>query len=251
MKLSADEGDLLTDPQMYRKMVGKLVYLTITRPDLSYAIGLVSQFVQNPRKPHLHAARRILRYVKFTIQYGLYYTIFGSIQLHGYTDADWVGSIQDRRSTSGYAFSIGSAVVSWASKKQPTVALSSTEAEYQGATLAARDAVWLKALLEEIGIKSQDPIPIYADNISSIMLANNPVFHARTKHIEVHYHFIREKVLSREIDLEYVAIEDQVANILTKALSRTKFERFRSSLGVLDIEWSLRGSVNTPSSSLA
>ena len=113
MKLSSEEGELLEDVTVYRRIVGSLIYMTITRPDLSYAVGLVSQFMQAPRKPHLDAARRILRYVKSTLQYGLFYEAGCKIQVHGYTDADWAGSISDRRSTSGFMFSLGSATISW------------------------------------------------------------------------------------------------------------------------------------------
>ena len=138
------------------------------------------------------------------------------IQLHGYTDADWAGSISDRRSTSGYVFSFGSAAVTWSSKKQPTVALSSTEAEYRGAAMAACEVAWSRKLLADMGQSIHAEVVIHCDNISSIMLANNPVYHARTKHIEVHYHFVREKVLAGEIDLVYVSIEEQVADILLR-----------------------------------
>ena len=208
MKLSVDVGELLEDPTMYRRIVGSLIYMTITKPDLSYAVGLVSQFMQAPRKPHLDAARRILRYVKSTLQYGLFYETGVQIQLHGYTDADWAGSISDRRSTSGYVFSFGSAAVTWSSKKQPTVALSSTEAEYRGAAMAACEVAWLHKLLYDMHQSTDGPVVIYCDNMSSIHLANNPVYHARTKHIEVHYHYVREKVLLGLIDLVYVSTED-------------------------------------------
>ena len=137
MKLNAETGELLEDITMYRRIVGSLIYMTITRPDLSYAVGLVSQFMQAPRKPHLDAARRILRYVKSTLHYGLFYEAGCALQVHGYTDADWAGSVSDRRSTSGFMFSLGSAAISWSSKKQPTFALSSTKAEYRGAAMAA------------------------------------------------------------------------------------------------------------------
>ncbi|OAE34576.1 hypothetical protein AXG93_1487s1220 [Marchantia polymorpha subsp. ruderalis] len=135
-------------PQYPHRMAGSLIYLTLMRPHLSYSVGVVSQFMQAPQKPHLDAARRILRYVKFTIQFGLYYKAFDKIRLHGFTDADWAGSIQDCRSTSGYAFSLGSAAISWASKKQLTVALSSIEADYREATIVTCECVWLRVLLE-------------------------------------------------------------------------------------------------------
>ena len=248
MKLNAEKGELLEDVTVYRRIVGSLIYMTITRPDLSYAVGLVSQFMQAPRKPHLDAARRILRYVKSTLQYGLFYEAGCPIQVHGYTDADWARSISDRRSTSGFMFSLGSAAISWSSKKQPTVALSSTEAEYRGAAMAACEVAWLWKLLADMGQSINAAVVIHCDNISSIMLANNPVYHARTKHIEVHYHFVREKVLAGEIDLVYVSTEEQVADIFTKALGTEKLHRFRSLLGVLEMDLSLRGSVEISSS---
>ena len=129
LKLQADEGQVLEDVTMYRKIVGSLIYLTISRPDLSYVVGLESQFMQLPRKPHLDAVRRTLRYVSATLDYALFYEASMELQLYGYTDADWAGSGCDRRSTSGFMFSLGSAAITWSSKKQPTVALSSIEAE--------------------------------------------------------------------------------------------------------------------------
>jgi hypothetical protein len=131
-------------------------------------------------------------------------------------DADWAGNVSDRRSTSGFMFFFGSGAVSWSSKKQPTVALSSTEAKYRGAAIATCEVVWLQKLLSDLGQSVDAHVVIYCDNISSILLANNLVYHARTKHIEVHYHFIREKVLAKEIDLIHVSIEDQIADIFTK-----------------------------------
>jgi hypothetical protein len=145
-------------------------------------------------------------------------------------------------------FSFGSGAVSWSSKKQLTIALSSTEAEYRGAAIAACEVVWLQKLLLDLGQSMDVPVVIYCDNISSILLANNPVYHARTKHIEVHYHFIREKVLVKEIDLIHVSTEDQVADIFTKALSTNKLRKFRKMLGVLEVDLSLRGSVENSSS---
>ncbi len=145
-------------------------------------------------------------------------------------------------------FSFGSGAVSWSSKKQPIVALSSTEAEYRGAAIVACEVVWLQKLLSDLGQSVDAPVVIYCDNISSILLANNSVYHARTKHIEVHYHFIREKVLAKEIDLIHVSTEDQVADIFTKALSTDKLKKFRKMFGVLEVDLSLRGSVENSSS---
>jgi len=152
--------------------------------------------------------RRILRYIKHTLQCGIFYEAKSQLQVHGYTDADWVGNVLDRRSTSGFMFSFRSGVVNWNSKKQPTIALSNTEVEYRNATIAACEIVWLQKLLSDLGQSVDAPIVIYCDNTSSILLVNSSVYHARIKHIEVQYHFIREKVLAKEIDLIHVSIED-------------------------------------------
>jgi hypothetical protein len=145
-------------------------------------------------------------------------------------------------------FSFGSGVVNWSSKKQPTLALSSTEAEYRGAAIVACEVVWLQKLLSDLEQSMDVPVVIYCDDISSILLANNPIYHARTKHIEVHYHFIREKVLAKEIDLIHVSTEDQVVNIFTKALSIDKLKKFQQMLGILEVDLSLRGSVENSNS---
>jgi hypothetical protein len=145
-------------------------------------------------------------------------------------------------------FSFGSGAVSWSSKKQPTIALSSTEAEYTGAAIVACEVVWLQKLRSDLGQSVDAPVVIYYDNISSILLANNPLYHVRTKHIEVHYHFIREKVLVKEIDLIHVSMEDQVADIFMKALGTDKLRKFRKMFGVLEVDLSLRGSVENSSS---
>jgi len=248
VKLSANEGDLMEDTIMYKRIVGNLIYMTITRPYLNYAIGMVSQFMQTPQKPHLNVVRRILRYIKHTLQCGIFYEAKSQLQVHGYTDVDWVGNVSDRRSTSGFMFSFRSGAVNWNSKKQPTIALSSTEAEYRNATIAACEVVWLQKLLSDLGQLVDAPIVIYCDNTSSILLVNNPVYHARIKHIEVHYHFIREKVIAKEIDFIHVSIKDQVADIFTKALGTDKLKKVQQMLGVLEVDLSLRGNVENSSS---
>jgi hypothetical protein len=192
--------------------------------------------------------KRILKYIKHTLQCGIFYEAKNQLQVHGYTDVDWVGNVSYRRSTSGFMFSFGSGAISWSSKKQPIVALSSTKAEYRGATIVACEVVWLQKLLSDLGQSVDAPIVIYCDNIDSILLANNPVYHAKTKHIGVHYHFIREKVLAKEIDLIHVSTEDQVADIFTKALGTDKLKKFRKMLGVLEVDLSLRGNVENSSS---
>jgi len=230
------------------RIVENLIYMTITRPNLSYAVGVVTRFMQTPRKPHLDVVRHILRYIKHTLQCGIFYEAKNQLQVHGYTDANWVDNVSNRRSTSGFMFSFGNGAVSWSSKKQPTVALSSTEAEYKGAIIAACEIVWLQKLLSNLGQSVDALVVIYCDNISSILFANNPIYHARTKHIEVHYHFIREKVLAKEIDFIHVSTEDQVADIFTKALGIDKLRKFRKMFNVLEMDLNLRGSVENSSS---
>lgn len=199
--------------------------------------------MQSPRTSHLDVAKRIFRYVKGSLTFGLMYKKVDNFLLEGFTDADWAGDSTERRSTSGYCFSMSSTAVSWCSKKQSTIALSRTEAEYMAATMAAQECIWLKCLMRDILSKVDYAVPIYCDNESAIKLASNPVFHRRTKHIDVHYHFIREKVLNQEIELKGVHTTDQIADIFTKALAKSKFESFRTALGVIDRKHALKGSL--------
>ncbi|XP_030449110.1 uncharacterized mitochondrial protein AtMg00810-like [Syzygium oleosum] len=232
-KLCAEEGRELEDSSMYRQLVGSLIYLTITRPDIAFAVGVVSRFMEKPRKPHLDAAKRILRYVKKTFDFGLLYKKESSGELVGRCDAGYAGDQHTRRSTTGYSFHLGSAVVSWCSKRQPTVSLSTTEAEYKAVEMAALESMWLVPLLDDLHQSIDYSTILYCDNLSAISLAENPVFHARTKHMEVHYHFLKEKVLEGEIKMEYTKTGDQVADIFTKGLGAAKFEEFRTQLGMV------------------
>ena len=193
-KLCAHEGKDLEDATMYRTLVGSLIYLTLTRPDISYAVGVISRYMQNPKKPHLEVARRILRYVKSTLGYGLLYKKGGDCKLAGFCDADYAGDYDTRHSTTGYVFILGSGAISWCSKRQPIVSLSTTEAEYRAATMAAQESTWLMQLLKDLHQPTKYAPPLYCDNLLAVRLAENPIFHARTKHVEVHYHFIKEKV---------------------------------------------------------
>lgn len=153
-------------------------------------------------------------------------------KLVGYTDSDWAGSLDDRKSTSGYLFCLGSNVISWSSKKQKSVALSSAEAEYIAATDCACEAVWLRRILNDLQLKQNEPTRIYCDNRSAIAMAKNPVFHARSKHIELRYHFIRDLVSKGEICMEFVSTNDQPADALTKPVTREKFEKFKNELKI-------------------
>jgi hypothetical protein len=164
--------------------VGSLNYLTTTRPDISYYVSVLSQFMEKPHESHWNAAKTLLRYLKGTLDYGIKYTDASNVELTGYSDSHWAGNMDDRRSTTGYAFSIGSGVVSWSSKKKPTVSLSSTEAEYKALCVATCETIWLRRLLQDVGGERKEPTMIICDNQSSINIAKNPIFHARTKHVE-------------------------------------------------------------------
>ncbi|XP_047268088.1 secreted RxLR effector protein 161-like [Capsicum annuum] len=199
VKMCAHEGKDLEDATMYRQLVGSLIYLTLMRPDISFAAKVMSRYMQNPKNPHLESVRRILRYIKGTLDYGIMYKKGGDFKLAAYSDANYAGDHDTRCSTTGYMFMLGSGAISWCSRRQPIVSLSTTEAEYRATAMAAQE---------------------------TIRLAENPVFHVRTKHVEVHYHFLREKVLKEEIQMVQVKTEDQVADLFTKGLSGNKLDSF-------------------------
>jgi len=220
-KLRREEGSLLANPQPYRALVGSLLYLTITRPDISFSVGLVSRFMQSPRKPHLEVAKKILKYVNSTLDMGLFFDKKVTSSLVGFTNADFGGDLDDRRSTSGYVFLSGGTSISWCSKKQNSFSLSTTEAEYKA---VAQECIWLQKLANNLHLPITKPTALFGDNQSALKLTNNPVFHAITKHIEIEHHFIREKVLDNIIDALEVRSEKNIADIFTKSLSKTSFE---------------------------
>jgi transposase InsO family protein len=240
-KLEKDDGSGPADATKYRSLIGGLMYLTHTRPDISYAVGVVSRHMQNPTKHHFGTAKRILNYIAGTADYGMWYESTNNFKLVGYSDSDWAGCAEDRKSTSGHMFTLGTGAVSWSSKKQATVALSTTEAEYSAVSSAACQAVWLRRILADFEQEQQQPTVIFCDNQSTIAMTQNPAFHGRTKHIDIRVHFIRDLVTNGDVEVKYVNTDKQVADVLTKALARSKFEQFRSALGVGDFV--SRGSV--------
>ncbi|KAD3641550.1 hypothetical protein E3N88_30774 [Mikania micrantha] len=205
----------------------------LSRPDIAFSVGVLSRFMQNPKRSHLHAVRRVLRYVKATMGYGIWFKREPSVHLVGFCDADYGGDPSSRKSTTGYVFKIGNSAVSWCSKLQPTVSLSTTEAEYRASALAAQESMWLSQLLRDLGQDMNGRLEIWCDNKSAIQFAGNPTFHARTKHVEIHYHYVREKFLNGEIDLKYVDTKDQLADMFTKGLSRVKMLEFMQKLGMV------------------
>jgi hypothetical protein len=187
MKIYCDDGLKEVNGTLYRQMVGSLNYLTTTRPDITYFISVLSQVYGKTSKG-------VLRYLKGTIDYGIKYTDSFDVELTGYLDSDWAGNLDDQRSTTGYAFGIGSGIVSWSSKKQPTVSLSSTETEYKALCATTCEVVWLRRLLQDVGEEQRKATIIKCDNQSSIKLENNLVYHSRTKHVDTQFHFVREKM---------------------------------------------------------
>ncbi|RVW69943.1 Retrovirus-related Pol polyprotein from transposon TNT 1-94 [Vitis vinifera] len=230
VKLVPGQGEPLGDPGRYRRLVGKLNYLTITRPDISFPVSVVSQFLQSPCDSHWDAVIRILRYIKSTPGQGVLYENRGHTQVVGYTDADWAGSPTDRRSTSGYCVFIGGNLISWKSKKQDVVARSSAEAEYQAMALATCELIWLRHLLQELRFGKDEQMKLICDNQAALHIASNPVFHERTKHIEVDCHFIREKIASGCVATSFVNSNDQLADIFTKSLRGLGLNIFVTSL---------------------
>ena len=234
-KLLPNQGEPFVDPGRYRRLVGKLNYLTITRPDISFAVSIVSQFLNSPCKAHWNAVMRILRYIKGSPGKGLLYEDRGHTRIVGYSDADWAGSPSDRRSTSGYCVLIGGNLISWKSKKQNVVARSSAEAEYRAMALATCELMWLKQLLQELKLYESEPMELICDNQAALHIASNPVFHERTKHIELDCHFIREKITSKEINTVFVNSHDQLADVFTKSLRGPRIDYICNKLGAYDI----------------
>eukprot|EP00253_Pinus_taeda_P022671 PITA_22671 len=201
LKLTKEDSSNDLDPKLYKSIVGSLMYLTATRPDIMHAVSLISRFMERPKETHWQAAKRILRYVNGTKGFGILYSSSETFRLTGYTESDWAGSVDDRKSTSGYVFHMGSRAISWASKKQPVVALSTAEVEYVAKTTTACQAVWLRRVLRDLCHEQENGTTIYCDNSSAITLSKNSVFHKRTKHIDTKFHFIRELVNNGEIVL--------------------------------------------------
>ncbi|KAK2981153.1 hypothetical protein RJ640_013475 [Escallonia rubra] len=231
------------DRTLFRSLVGSLRYLTCTRPDILYAVGYISRYMENPTTCHFKVSKRILRYLKGTIDLGKFYPSPGDMKLVGYSDSDWVRHVDDRKSTTGFIFYFGETAFTWTSKKQSIVTLSTCEAEYVAATSIVCHAIWLRSLLKELSFIQDESTQISVNNKSAITLAKNPVFHDRSKHIDTRYHFIRESIAKKEVQVKFVKSEDQVADIFTKPLNREVFEKLQSRLGVR--ESSLRGRVES------
>jgi len=248
-KLAADQGDFFENPSLYRKIVGKLNFLTNTRPDLAFAFQHLSQFMQHPRVPHFQAVQHVLRYLKGQPDLGILLSKDSQFTLEAYCHSDWADCPHTRRSVSGYVIFFGATLVSWKSKKQGTVSLSSAEAEYRSLRRLVAELAWLSRLLSEFSIPDITPIPVKCDSQAAIYIARNPVFHERTKHIELDCHFVQEKLLAGLISLKHVHTKAQLADILTKPLPGSTHHQLLSKLGVHRPP-NLRGGVGNISLSL-
>ncbi|KAK2444335.1 putative mitochondrial protein [Trifolium repens] len=231
LKLTKDEKGISVDQSLYRSMIGSLLYLTASRPDITYVVGVCARYQADPKVSHLTQVKRILKYVNGTSEYGIMYSHCENSTLYGYCDADWAGSADDRKSTYGGCFFLGTNLISWFSKKQNCVALSTAEAEYIAAGSSCSQLVWMKQMLKEYDVE-QNALTLYCDNMSAINISKNPVQHSKTKHIDIRHHYIRDLVENKIVVLEHVGTKEQVADIFTKALDAVQFEKLRSKLGI-------------------
>jgi hypothetical protein len=228
-KIAFDLVELLPDPTPYRSLVGALQYLTFTRPDLSFAVNSLCQHMQSLTSAHMVAAKSVLRYVRGSLSHGLLFQL-GPMHLTVFIDVDWVGNPVDKRSTTGFLVFLGNNLITWASKKQPTISRSSTEAEYRSLAVGAAEVAWIRMLLHDLHVFLSECPLIWCDNTSAITLASNPVFHARTKHVEVDYHFVRERVVRGDLKVQFIPTVDQLADLLTKALPTPRFVQLANKL---------------------
>lgn len=219
------QGQIVSKAVPYREAVGSILFLSVvSRPDIAYAVSIVSQYLESPKKPHWNAVKRILKYIKGTLSYGiLFKSNIKNLNLEAFSDADFAGEQATARSTTGYLIRLGNSPITWGSKKQTCVSLSTTESEYISAGETTQVLLWISELIKELDLRREIPI-LYLDNQSAIKLIKNPEFHKRTRHINVKFHFIRQNYAD---NLKYVCSKDQLADILTKALCKPRFSQLR------------------------
>lgn len=236
LKLSQhnDEPEL-DNPEVYRRLVGKLMYLTITKPDITYAVHKLCQFSSAPKGSHLKAAHRVIHYIKGAVGLGLFYPSQSDLELKAFSDADWTSYPDTRKSTTGYYMFLGSTLISWKSKKQETVSRSSAESEYRAMALASCEIAWLAKLLAELQVPQHHLVPLFCDSTPAIHIANNSVFHERTKHIENNCHTTRERIESGLLKTMHVRTTNQLADVLTKPLFPTPFKDLIGKMNLLSI----------------
>ncbi|XP_042051385.1 uncharacterized mitochondrial protein AtMg00810-like [Salvia splendens] len=216
--LKQDTGHPMKDPSKYRRQIGRLLYLCITRPDITFVVHKLSQYVSEPCDEHWEATEKILRYLKGTPGHGLFYLSDSDFVLNIFSDADWATCPDTRRSMTCYCLFLGSSLVSWKAKKQHTISRSSAEAEYRAMAHATCEVVWARALLGDFGVRVERAVPLFCDNQAAVHISSNPVFHERTKHIEIDCHTVRERYLEGVIKPMHIRNDLQLADIFTKPL---------------------------------
>ena len=238
------EGKLFENPERYKRLIGKLNYLTVTRPDIAHSVSVVSQYMSSPTVDNWAAVQHILCYLKGASGRGILYSNHRHNRVECFTDADWAGSKEDRRSTSSYYVCVGGNLVSWKSKKERVVSCSSAESEDKAMAQSVCE-MWLHQLLMEVSIKTVVQAKLWCDNQVALHIASNPVFHEQTKHIEVDCHFVHEKIQLGLISIGYVKTREQLGDIFTKALSRDRVSYLCNKLGMIDIYTPTLGGVLT------
>ena len=230
--ISLHSGTPLEDPTTYRTVVGSLQYLSLTRPDISYAVNKLSQFMHQPTNDHWELVKRVLRYLCGSLDEGILIHRGSPVSLHAYSDADWAGNKDDYSSTSAFVVYLGKNPISWSSKKQNTIARSSTEAEYRTVASTAAELNWVCFLLTDLGLTLPTAPIIYCDNVGATQLCSNPIFHSRMKHVAIDFHFIRDQVQTGSLRVAHVSSKDQLADALTKPLPRSNFQTIKSKIGL-------------------
>ncbi|XP_019416353.1 PREDICTED: uncharacterized protein LOC109327634 [Lupinus angustifolius] len=234
-KIHSKSGTPIVDPTSYKRLLGKFLYLTHTRPDISYAVGFLSQFLAEPTTFHQNAVYRVLKYLKNSPGQGLFFSNNNITTIKGYSDSDWAACLDTRKSITVWCFFMGSALISWKSKKQNIVSRSSAEAEYRALTIDSCEAQWLLSLLKDLSITHPNPISLFCDNESALHIVANLVYHERTKHIKIDCHVVREKVQNRIIHLLSISSSSQIADIFTKPLTPLPFNTLVSKLDMINI----------------
>ncbi|KAK6164186.1 hypothetical protein DH2020_001050 [Rehmannia glutinosa] len=234
VKMDMDADGKVVDETRYRALIGSLLYLTASMPDITFAVGVCARFQFAPKESHMTGAKRILRYMKGCQEVGLWYPKEGGFKLIGYSDSDYAGCRVDKKSTSGTCQMLGNRLVSWFSKKQNSIATSIAEAEYIAAGSCCSQVLWMRQQLRDYEIEEKE-IPIMGDNTSAIAITQSPVFHSRTKHIDVRFHFIRDHIEKKDITLEYISTDKQLADIFTKPLCESRFEELKHKLGLIEL----------------
>jgi hypothetical protein len=236
-KLSAHEGELLAfdDATKYRCIVGALQYLTLTRLDISFSMNKVCQYLHSATTIHLTAVKRILWFLKNTLGMGLQIRQSSSTMVSTFSNADWAECTDDRKSTGSFAVFLVLSLISWCAKKQKMVSKSSTEAEYKAMADATTEIMWVQSILQELCVPCPRGARLWCDNMRAMYLASNPIFHGRIKHVEVNYHFVRDQVIKKQLEVRFISTDDQVTDGFTKALSQGRLMEFQRNLNLIKL----------------